>query len=262
VSGPGKGKTPLLFLHGWAMTPAIWQASIAALGESGHAVEIHAPALPGHGAHAASPGGASLAAWAEALAPALPAGAALIGWSLGALLALELARIQPERVARLILIGATARFVAAPDWPHGLDAATVEAFIDDYERRPAATLRRFLALQTLGDDARRQLLPRLAAACVPHPDPAPPRPALADGLRILAAADLRSGLAAIAQPVHIIHGAGDALMPPAAAHWLAGALPRARLTLLENRGHALPLSSPAECAALIRAHLDANGAPP
>jgi pimeloyl-[acyl-carrier protein] methyl ester esterase len=259
LSHPGKSRTPLLFLHGWAMTPAVWQPLIAALGESVHAAAIHLPALPGHGADAASPGEDSLAAWVEALAPALPASAVLVGWSLGALLALELARIRPARVARLILIGATARFVAAPGWAHGLDAATVEAFIDGYARHPTATLRRFLALQTLGDAARRQLLPLLDAACLPHSGP--PRPALADGLRILAAADLRPGLATIPQPVHLIHGDGDAVMPPAAARGLADALPHARLTILENRGHAPLLSSPAECAALIRAHLDVNGTP-
>jgi pimeloyl-[acyl-carrier protein] methyl ester esterase len=234
------------------MTPLAWQAMIAALGDEGR--EVHAPALPGHDARTTRPP-ASLAAWAEALAATLPPAAVLIGWSLGALLALELARTRPQRVARLILIGATPRFAAAPDWPHGVDTATVSAFISDYNRHPAATLRRFLALQTLGDAARRRLLPVLEAACVPHAGHA--LPALADGLRILADADLRTDLAAITPPIHLIHGDGDALMPLAAARWLADALPHARLSVLENRGHAPLLSNPGECAALIRPDLGA-----
>ncbi|MDR3213661.1 MAG: alpha/beta fold hydrolase [Azoarcus sp.] len=249
--------TPLVFLHGWAMTPAVWRPLLAALG--GAASEIHTPALPGHDGGAARPP-ATLAAWAEALAPALPPNAVLIGWSLGALLALEIARLRPGCAARLILFGATPRFVASPGWPHGLEAATVAAFVDGYEHDPAAALRRVLALQTLGDDARRQLLPALEAASAPRAGQA--LPALADGLRILASADLRPHLAAIASPVRLIHGDGDALMPPAAARWLAEALPRARLTVLEKRGHAPMLSDAAACAAAIRACLGTEGSSP
>jgi pimeloyl-[acyl-carrier protein] methyl ester esterase len=260
VSAPAR--TPLVLLHGWGMTPAVWQPLVAALGEEA-GVDVRAPALPGHGGDgghgddgAARPA-ATLAAWAEALVRALPPAAVLVGWSLGALLALELARTRPDRITRLILFGSTPRFVAAPDWPHGLDAATVAAFVDGYATSPAATLRRFFALQSLGDAGRGQILPRLGAAGVAHAGQA--LPALADGLRLLAETDLRAGIASIGQPTCLIHGDGDALMPPAAARWLAGALPRARLVVLENRGHAPFLSDPTGCAAVIRASLDAAG---
>jgi pimeloyl-[acyl-carrier protein] methyl ester esterase len=246
------GKTPLLFLHGWAMTPAVWQPLLAALGTD--AFDARVPALPGHvddGSKTNMDADATLADWVETLAPVLPPKTTVIGWSLGAQLALELARTRPDRVERLILFAATPRFVATTDWPHGLDAATVTAFIEGYAGQPAATRRRFFALQTLGDAARRQLLPQIEAASIPHAGAGHSLPALAAGLKILADSDLRPGLAAIEQPVHLIHGDGDALMPLAAARWLAAALPRARLTVLENCGHAPLLSRPADCAALI-----------
>ena len=268
-----KQKSPLLLLHGWAMTPAVWQPLRAAL--DAEAFDTQAPALPGHDGHehAARPD-ATLDAWAEIFAPQMGApvfapqvGApvwagtrpaptplaptTVVGWSLGALIALELARLYPERVARLILIGATPRFAAAPDWPHGLDAGTVAAFGEDYTHQTAACLRRFLTLQSLGEKtARRSLLSRLETACVPHPE-GRPLPALADGLKILSGSDLRPRLVTIGQPVHLIHGDGDTLMPLAAARWLAAALPNARLSVLEGCGHALPLSHPVELAQLI-----------
>lgn len=241
-----KQKPSLLLLHGWAMTPAVWQPLRAAL--DAEAFDTQAPALPGHDGHehAARPD-ATLDAWAEIFAPQTT----VVGWSLGALIALELARLYPERVARLILIGATPRFAAAPDWPHGLDAGTVAAFGEDYTHQTAACLRRFLTLQSLGEKtARRSLLSRLETACVPHPE-GRPLPALADGLKILSGSDLRPRLATIGQPVHLIHGDGDTLMPLAAARWLAAALPNARLSVLEGCGHALPLSHPVELAQLI-----------
>ncbi|MCL2161934.1 MAG: alpha/beta fold hydrolase [Betaproteobacteria bacterium] len=249
-----KKKTSLFFLHGWAMTPAVWQPLIAAIG----AFETHTPALPGHDGNIpfAAP---ALAAWADALAPALPLKATVIGWSLGALLALELARIHPDRVERLILLGATPRFVSTPDWPHGLDAATVSSFTDGYIGQPTQTLRRFLTLQTLGETSRRQLLPQLEAVAVPHTGV--PLPALVDGLKILTGSDLRPQLAEIRQPVRLIHGSNDALMPLEAARRLTAALPCARLSVLEHCGHALPLSRPNECAEIIRASLDERDEP-
>ncbi|MDR1424340.1 MAG: alpha/beta fold hydrolase [Azoarcus sp.] len=244
------GKSPLALLHGWAMTPAVWMPLRAALGDIACVAANDDPPPQGLGTD-----DAALSAWADSLAPSLPPASTVVGWSLGALLALELARAHPARVARLILIAATPRFVAAANWPHGLDAATLAAFVNGYARRPAITLRRFLALQTLGDAAARRLLPALEAASVTHEKTAPPRPALINGLNILATADLRPHLAAITQPVHLLHGDGDALMPLAAAHWLAHTLPDARLTVLDKRGHAPLLSCPAECAAAIRATL-------
>ncbi|MDR0780291.1 MAG: alpha/beta fold hydrolase [Pseudomonadales bacterium] len=246
-------KTPLFFLHGWAMTPAVWQPLIEALATGKSDFEIHAPALPGHDGNAAE-SASNLTAWADALAPGLPSGATVIGWSLGALLALELARTRPERVERLILFSVTPRFVSAPDWPHGLDTTVVASFTDGYLSQPNQTLRRFLALQTLGDPSRRQLLPQLEAAAVPHGGY--PLPALADGLKILAESDLRLLLTEIRQPVRLVHSSDDALMPVGAARWLAAALPRACLTEIERCGHAPLLSCPDDCAALIRASLD------
>lgn len=237
----------MVLLHGWAMTPAIWGPLQNALEP---ACTVLTPALPGH--HDAAPApAATLAAWADALAATLPARATVVGWSLGAMLALELAARHPHQVARLVLIAATPKFVSTDDWAHGLPAGTVAAFLAGYASTPEATLRRFLALQTLGDSARRALLPALDAARQPHPA-ATPIAALADGLRILADSDLRPRIGAITQPATLIHGAGDALMPLAGAQWLAAHLPAARLNVIDDCGHVPFLTHSAACAALIR----------
>ncbi|NMG45107.1 alpha/beta fold hydrolase, partial [Aromatoleum toluvorans] len=210
----------------------------------------------GHGDALPAPS-ADLAAWSDALLPTLPERAVLCGWSLGSLVALDLAHRHPERVARLILIGATPCFVArsgdAP-WPHGLDAATVAAFNASFATDPAGTQKKFIALQSLGDAQRRTVAAKLAAALA---DTGHERAAgLSCGLELLANTDLRALLAEIRQPTHLIHGAGDALMPLAAAEWLAQQLPHARLTRLDDCGHAPFLSRPQDCAALIAESLD------
>ena len=234
---------PIVLLHGWGLSSKVWvplQAQLPA---------ATALDLPGHGS--ALPAGDSLAAWAEALVAQLPDGAVLVGWSLGAHLALHIAAQHPHKAARLVLIAATPRFVQAPDWPAALPAATLADFRRDFDTTPDATQRRFTALQAMGDGRRREVTAALNAALTPTD--AAHHPALATGLRLLADTDLRPRLADVRQPVRLLHGAEDRLMPVAAAEWLADALPDARLSVFKDCGHAPQLSRPADCATLIRA---------
>jgi|APTNR8051073442_1049403.scaffolds.fasta_scaffold24186_2 pimeloyl-[acyl-carrier protein] methyl ester esterase len=275
------GAADIVLLHGWGMTPAAWAPVQSLLG--GRRSSARALALPGHAGAAPAPA-AEVAAWSGRLASQLPPATTVVGWSLGALLALDLARRCPERVARLVLIGGTARFVAddasAPSaWP-GLAPATVDAFRAGFTRDPHATLKRFLALQCLGEADRRGVQTLLGAALTPldapeqrkgdEGDASPPafptsaatptnpaRAALADGLTLLARTDLRATLPRIEQPCLLIHGEHDALMPIAAARAMALALPCAQLEILRGSGHALPLSRSADCARLIVGFADA-----
>lgn len=246
---------PIVLLHGWAMTPAVWAPVRAALAPRSSL----APALPGHAGRPAA-AGADVEAWADELAPALPNAAVLVGWSLGALVALVLARRHPARVARLVLIAGTARFVAAtpsPDalgeshWP-GLAADTVAAFRSTFQASPRDTLRRFLALQCLGEADRRSTQEALAGVLDPLQQPE----ALASGLDLLASTDLRRELGDVMQPCLMLHGEHDALMPLAAAQRLAHLLPNARLQVLGGSGHALPIARSIECARAIREFAD------
>lgn len=242
-------RSDLVLLHGWGLGPQVWTGLVRHLPPG---LRVRTPALPGHGGAAAR--SQTLEAWGDALLPELPDGAVVCGWSLGGLVALDLARRHPHKVARLVLIGTSPCFVTRADtarapWPHGLAASTVAGFIEDFAHDPAATLRRFVALQALGDARRRTVSNALNAALadIGQCDPA----ALDVGLRLLADSDQRPALADVRQPVQLIHGAGDALMPVAAAEWLATQLPDARLARLDDCGHAPFLSRPEDCAALI-----------
>lgn len=233
---------PIVCLPGWAMGPAAWTPLADAL-----PVDARPLPLPGEVCDA----DAALAAMADELAPDLPEGATLCGWSLGAMLAITLALRHPPRVARLVLIGATPRFTAAPDWPHALAPATLADFRTALALDPAATVKRFCALQARGDAAGRPLARVLLDASVAaHADASMPQ--LAAGLDILASADLRATVPDLRQPVLLLAGAQDALMPPGAALWLCDALPRARCTILPQRGHAPHLADPATVAGHIR----------
>jgi pimeloyl-[acyl-carrier protein] methyl ester esterase len=221
----------LVLLHGWAMNAAVWDDVAPALASG---MRVHTPNLPGHGGRADLED-ATLVAAADALAEAIPDGAAVCGWSLGALLALVIARRYPKKVRRLVLVAATPRFVADDDWDHGMRAATLEQFAHDLGHDMAATLTSFVRLNALhgarGRPAIREFAQRLATT------PPASETALRRGLAWLRETDLRIDAPWIAAPALVLHGARDAIVPVGAGRWLSTALPHASLVEWPDAAH-------------------------
>lgn len=233
------GRRALVLLHGFALHSGIWGDWISGLPPF---VEPRAIDLPGHGRQPWDPRIGDLAGLARAVSSEIPPGALLLGWSLGGMVALELAR-QRTDLGGLVLIATTPRFVADAEWPHGVEPRVLEAFArgvrDDYER----TVQDFLALQVLGATDPRATLRALRDSVRSRPAPNPL--ALDVGLDILQRADLRAALEGIAPDTLVITGQRDRLVPPAAGEALAAALPHARLRRIAGAGHAPFLSHPA-----------------
>lgn len=235
---------PIVLLHGWGLSSAVWKPLLNHFSPTRAFLALD---LPGHGTSADA--GETLDGWADAIVTRLPDKAVLVGWSLGGMLALYIAHRHPEKIARLVLIGTTPCFVQSENWHPALPIGTLADFQRSFDADPSATQRRFVALQSHGDAARREVSANLTAALTP-PNGIHQRP-LATGLRLLAETDLRTLTPAITQPVRLLHGAEDKLMPVAAAEWLADTLPNARLSVFGDAGHAPFVSRAQECAALI-----------
>lgn len=235
----------LVLLHGWGMHGGIWGEFAIRLSQD---FELHCPDLPGYGGtDPVSP--CDVPAMARALLPGLPEKAFCLGWSLGGMVAMELAATYPGRVEKLLLVGSSPRFCREDDWPDAMAPAILDAFAAQMRGHAAATLNRFLAIQALGgEDARAQtaLLKRLIAE-----RPLPTEETLRDGLAILRHGDLRALLPAITQPVCLIQGEQDTVVPPGTARALARLLKAAELHLLPGCAHAPFLTRPAEVAALV-----------
>ena len=93
----------VLLLHGFTHTGASWQPVVAALGERYRAI---APDIRGHGsASDAEP--VTLQAVISDLGALGPERFALVGYSMGGRLALHAALAMPQRVDRLVLVGAS-----------------------------------------------------------------------------------------------------------------------------------------------------------
>ncbi len=91
-------KTPVILLHGVGLDHTMWQPLQELLGRPSTALD-----LPGHGAQPPLRTEQSLASLAEDVAARIPTGQPvhLVGFSLGALIAQQLARHLPSRVATL-----------------------------------------------------------------------------------------------------------------------------------------------------------------
>lgn len=241
--------TALLMWHGWGMHPAAWGGFSAQLD-----VSPQTPPLPGYAA-APAPVPYSLDALVDTLLAGQSAPVTLCGWSLGALLALHAAQRHPDKVARLILIGATPSFVQRTDWPHGMTPQALAEFTEAVAHDPTSSLKRFIALFNQNDVNSRRLGRELMQALTTAPLPS--SATLVAGLDLLRDTDLRALLPAIRQPTLLLHGAHDPLMPLAAAQWLAATLPQAQLVVLPDAGHAPFLSDAAQCAALVKEFLHA-----
>jgi len=246
-----RGQGPdLVLLHGWALHGGMWGPW---LGELERHARLHVLDLPGHGRSDWSVGTGDLAGLARAVFPCVPRGAAILGWSLGGMLALELARQHPRHLRALLLVATTPKFLAGADWEHGLQPEVLAEFTRGLEQDYRRTVHNFLALQTRGDERAHETLRLLRAGLAAHGEP--DRRSLAAGLDILRDTDLRDALPHITLPALVVAGEHDRLTPPRAGHELAARLPAARFHRIGRSGHAPFLSHPAEVLAEVSAFL-------
>jgi 3-oxoadipate enol-lactonase len=182
----------------------------------------------------------------------IEAPAHLVGASLGAAVALELALGSPDKVRSLSLItpflSADARLLAVS-----------EAWCRMAAEAPPETLARSLlpwlfSSRTLADEAARERILRGLAASLPRV-PAMTLERSAEGLRRWSGSR-KGDLAAIAVPTLVVAAAEDLLTPDAEA--VSRAIAGARCELIPEAGHAVALEAPEAVNRALLAHLAAS----
>jgi pimeloyl-ACP methyl ester carboxylesterase len=243
-SGP-----PLLLVHGLMITGDMFEPVV------GEFVERHrviAPDLRGDGRSRNLPGPYSV----ECLAGDLPrlldrlgvASTAVLGYSHGGAVALELALDEPARCDRLILACSYAFNMAT--MREQIEGRLAPFLIKAIGMRRFATLVMSLGLKRV--ESRRA---QRAHDLVADQDSAK----MVEAWRAAMAFDARARLSEVRCPTLIVAGARDRAIPSHHAHMLRDGIPNSRLVVVEDADHALLWTHPMELVRIVEGFLAKTG---
>ncbi|MHB0807306.1 alpha/beta fold hydrolase [Stutzerimonas nitrititolerans] len=229
----------LVLLPGWAFGPAALQPLCQALSEQSPDLEVVVEPLPEL---------ADADAWLDELDRRLPRNTWLAGWSLGGMLATQLAARRGDACRGLLTIASNPCFRARIDWSRAMAENIFDAFHEAFRLDPQETLKRFRSLCSRGGFDSRTLARQLQVS------QSQASPAVLDaGLQLLAKLDGRSSLRDYFGPQLHVFGGRDALVPVSAADALGSWMPGVTIEVLADASHALPLERAEEVAGAMLA---------
>lgn len=241
---------PLVTLHGFLGAPSLWAACLAGVALP---VPVEHRWLPGHGPDFQGPCSLSFRQLVDKLAASCPPGSLLLGYSLGARLALAALAWHSERIAGVIAVGGHPGLESPTErderarWDEE-QAAQIEReglrpFLERWESLPLFATQRRLPASTL--DAQR-------AARLAH------RPAaVAWAMRALGLGRMppcAGELAAVRDRVTLVTGRLDQKF-----HTVAAELSRRLLVkhvIVEGAGHNVPLEEPGTMGEVVRLEVE------
>lgn len=246
VPATGHGD-PVVLLPGFGTDVAAFARQVPALESSFRVLGVNPRGVAGSDAPPAA--SYEVARMAEDAACVFEGRAHLVGASLGAAVALELALAHPERVRSLVLV--TPFVAASPRLIAVLDAWCRLAAEASPETLASALVPWFFGTATLADERVRGRNARGLAEIVAR---VPAATLLRQAAGLLAWSGTRGAdLGAISLPTLVVAGTDDLLAPDAAA--VARAIPGAAFLLVPGAGHAVALESHEAVNDAILAHL-------
>lgn len=225
----GSGR-PLIFIHGWSMAAPLWQRQIEHFSKSGY--KVAAMDLRGHGKslvdapYSISQFAFDLKGFIHDMGFEKPV---LIGWSMGAMVALEFVIKHPSKTAGVCLVGGMPRFTEADDYPHGLPLKDVKGMKNKLKRDFERTMGEFRESISAGlSEPDKEILMN-----VTFPDLKASKACLVE----LMEADLRDGLDKVKVPSLLIHGDEDRVSLQSASEYMLERIEGSRLALIKGAGH-------------------------
>lgn len=251
-----EGPINWVFIHGWGSDNRLWDNLREHLTGSHFAID-----LPGFGeAEEYLP--SSLDDYLVDIEVSLPRNCILVGWSLGGMIATQLAARSDGksshsigRVVGLITFASNPCFVVREGWPAAMSRKTFVQFQQSFEIQPNKVWARFCGLQVQGAENPKLLLEKLKQQ-------KPPKPvsmsAWMQGLCWLNEMDNRQALHELVVPHFHILGVGDALVPESAASAIAE-LGQAEVRLIGASGHCPHLTQTNEVAIYLQSWIAKMG---
>ena len=235
------------------MNQSVWQPVAAQLEQH---FRVYWLDLAGHGINRDIPLG-TIEQMSALIAAEIPPQTLILAWSLGGLIAQQIALQQPDKVKQLCLVASSPCFVQTELWQTAMPKHILDNFADSLNTDFSGTLSLFLSLQFLGVKGVQTEIKQLRQQLLAHP---PTTQALIDGLTILQTADFNQSTAIANSniPTHWILGRLDRLVPISVAAVLSNR-PNNTVTTIAKAGHAPFISHPQEFMdAVLISFLGAN----
>lgn len=213
----------LLFIHGFATGPKVWQAQIKEFSKDFEVVSEIEQVKPGSDLF-------------------------VVGWSMGGWKALDLWQEHHQRIKGLVLVSSFAKYTQSDDYPHGTSPALLRKLEKRFQAGYKNGMRYFYDL-IFKDKKMHALIDQL-----PEPD----REEVERWFDKLRQEDKRDLLPKIDVPVLIIQGDQDPIVSPGSAEFLSSRIRNSELHFLPGTGHAPFIESTKEFNAILRNFLIKN----
>ncbi|MDA7424795.1 alpha/beta fold hydrolase [Thalassococcus lentus] len=224
----GQGPS-IVLIHGVGLRAEAWQRQTEALIQD---YETHAVDMPGHGESLMPPGTKTLADFADAIASGIDRRTIVIGHSMGAMIALDLAHRYPDRVAGVVALNAIYQRTHKAKMTAEVRYASLH---EDRTADPSATLDRWFAGVT---SPERNACERWLRSVNPA------NYKTAYGVFARGNGPSAEALKGLQCPALFMTGAQEPNSTPQMSRAMADLAPKGRAVIVEGAAHMMPMTHP------------------
>jgi non-heme chloroperoxidase len=248
-------RQPVVLVHGWGVTARAWDTVAPVLRAAGHEVVLLDQRCCGRSDNdfadvSIAALGSDVARLCEHLGLQRPV---INGWSLGGAVAVDaVARLGSAAAGLVLTSGATPRYTAAPDWPHGGTADDVEAVLAGAAADRATTFKG-VSQAVCAVPVSTEVIDWMWGMFMemgPRGD---------ESIRDLAALDQRKTISTLDLPVLLLHGRNDGFVAFSGVEAAVDLYPDARLVPFDASGHAPHIEEREAYLAELTAFLETTG---
>lgn len=237
---------PLVFVHGWSMAGPAWKFQEDFFHDRFRCICVD---LRGHGRSSAPETGYEICDFVSDLRSLCEQldlhRATLVGWSMGAIIAIAAYPGLHSRLSSLILVSGTPKFTSTDEYPFGLPESETRGLSLRLRRNPGQAFAAFFRMMFAQEESGGAISECTDRDIVPLLRP-PSNAAALQSLNTLAAADVRELLSTIRVPALLVHGNRDTICPAVASGYMHERITGSSLEIIDGAGHAPFLTFPEE----------------
>lgn len=223
----------LVFLHGLMMSKEVWDFQVNYFSDKYRTIAIDLAGF-GQSSHAAARN--SYAEHAQDVHELLQRNritrAHLVGWSMGACVAINFAELFPSALSTLTLVNASPKVVRVTDFPWSVESDMLIAMMGDLESNPGFMAEKFVG-QILSGCTDKALHKKILTIV----NNTKPEVAMSH-IRLAIQCDLRVMLSNIQAPTLLINGELDIFSPALANEYMVRQIKKAEWIEIPETGHA------------------------